>query len=286
MDSIDTMIDQCGTNIHDPYGQYSWDGQNGSMILSHFPFAKDSKGKPMTDAFIFPGSNYRRVILHARLQLDANDQLDVFCGQFVSPDTGSTVLTYSGDYATPDAGLYAGESDDPGATGWRDEDSLQARYAIEFIKAKAGKRPAIAAGYWETAAQMGDAGGKPILAAHDIEVYDRLLAGGLVPAEPAGYTPDCSTCNDNPLQGSVTTDGTIGYDITTTFLYNFPEASTLSETWWDRTPDQWVVPEDAGTPSGKIPMSGVYPHNVVVLRPAGLTSGSTAGADAGADSGS
>ena len=32
---------------------------------------------------------------------------------------------------------------------------------------------------------MGDAGGKPILAAHDIEVYDRLLAGGLVPAEPA-----------------------------------------------------------------------------------------------------
>jgi hypothetical protein len=262
--SIDLMEKECGTDSHVPYGQYSWLGQNGSLLLSRYPFAKTDAGADDTEYFLFPGSSYRRIILRARLQLDSVNQMDVYCAQFVSPDTGNEINQYAGFYATPDAGLYPTEL--TADNGWRDEDNLQARDTIEWIKSQSTTRPAIVAGIWSSSPGYAPDGGAAILEPHDPEVFAQFTNAGFVVAHPANYTPDCSSCNTNPYNAGapITTDGTIGFDFTAAFLYNFPNGSTLSDTFWNNTPAEWNVPVPDG---GMFPLSMTYPQSVQILRP-------------------
>ena len=266
--TIDDMLSTCGQDTDDPYGQMSWHGQNGTVVLSRFPFAKNDAGVDETEAFIFPGSSYRRVILRARLQLDSTSQMDVYCAQLVSPDTGNEIIQYVGQYATPDAGLYPEEN--TADNGWRDEDSLQLRDAIDWIKSQSGHNPAIVAGLWNSSAGYTPPdGGAPILEPHDPEVVQQFTNAGFAIAHPAKYTPGCSSCNTNPYNAgaSLTVDGTIGFDWTSTYLYNFPPGSTLSDTFWNTTQSEWnvPVPTDAGTTN--FPLSMTYPQTVQILRP-------------------
>jgi hypothetical protein len=267
--NIDTMQTECGSDVNDPYGQFDYGGMNGTMVLSRIAFATNPDGSPQTEYFVFPGSNYHRLILRTTLQVDSATTMDVYCAQLVYPNNGSSVITYTGPYATPDAGLYPGENTATGDNGWRDEQSLQARDAIEWIQSQSGQKPAIVAGSWISSPGYTPDGGAPVLDPYDPEVYAQFIKAGFAPAHPIGYKPSCEVCNTNPYAAGspLTTDGTIGFDWTTTFLLNFPAASTLQETFWDTDPSGWTIQipgMDAGTP---FPMSPYYPRSVQILRP-------------------
>ena len=79
---------ECGTDTHDPYGQYNWGGNNGELILSQHPIVS-------SEAYIFPGTIFRRALLHTVIQVNANTKLDVYCGQFVYADKGLQVMNYT-----------------------------------------------------------------------------------------------------------------------------------------------------------------------------------------------
>jgi hypothetical protein len=265
---IDFSMQECGTDTNDPYGQYNWGGNNGELLLSAHPFATKPDGTPDVEAYIFPGTIFRRALLRAKVQINSDAKLDVYCGQFVYADKGLQVMSYDGLYATPDAGLYPTESTVD--NGWRDEQSLQARDAIQWVAAQSGSNPAIIAGEWHTSP-----GYPPVLEAYEPEVFNQLVTASAtntspwVPAHPTNYQQTCTYCNDNPYNAApLTTDGTTGYDYMMTFLYNFSPNSVLSETIWDNQPGQWTIQfqgVDAGAAS--FPLSQFYGRSVQVLLP-------------------
>jgi hypothetical protein len=263
---VSTMYDECGSDAQDPYGQFEYAGMNGTMILSRYPFARNRVGEDDTSAYLFPGSSFRRAALRANVQLDSSTTIDVYCAELTSPPGGWSVLTYTGLYASPDAGLYADEvSDDD---GWRDERSLQARDLVDWVKSQSQGAPAVLAGEWNAglAESKGDSG-TPLLAASDPEVLRRFLDAGWVPAHPADHTTACTRCNGNPYQAGapVTADGTLGVDTTTTFLLGFPASATIYETIWDVGVGD--IPAITGMDGGPFPLSPDYPRRVQILRP-------------------
>src|SRR6185312_17338058 len=116
-------------------------GQNPSMILSKYPFAKKSDGTDDVDRFVLPSTNFRRTVLYAKIQIDPAHTVDLYCPQFTSPLLGQN-LPYNGSYAQAST---IGE--DAGASYqfdlYSDENLLQAHKTVDWIRSKTGSGQAI-----------------------------------------------------------------------------------------------------------------------------------------------
>ena len=115
---------------------FAFEGMTPSMILSHYPLKH-------TQALILPATGFRRAVLYAQVQLDA-DAFDFYCAQLSSPLIG-TGVPYTGDYGQG-----------PSANGWQNEQDLQSTRVISFITKTSGatRNRAIIAGDWHSSEQV------------------------------------------------------------------------------------------------------------------------------------
>jgi hypothetical protein len=245
--------DQC---TNDPREQYAYDGMNSVMMLSRYPLKN-------TQAFVLPGTGYRRAILYAQVELE-DQTVDFFCGQLVSPLVDG-VLPYVGSYGTDIAGQE---------NGWEDEQDLQAQKAVAWIQATA-VHPAIIAGDWHATlpvtSQAADGGSTPLLVSQSPEVmdlFDKSYGGAFVRAEPTGYQPTCEYC-PAPQDVYNTGTGVVPEDFTATFLFDFADGATVEDSLW--ATDNGAVPltsfNYATAPAATGPLSPYFGRLVRVLRP-------------------
>ena len=101
--------DECTNDAREPF---AYGGMNGTLMLSRYPLANQQ-------AFVLPGTGYRRAILYAQVQLE-DQVVDFFCGQLMSPLVDG-VLPYVGNY---------GKDVTNQENGWEDEQFLQARKTV------------------------------------------------------------------------------------------------------------------------------------------------------------
>jgi hypothetical protein len=118
---------------------------------------------------------------YAKVEIESGKFIDYFCTE---------LNAHYGD-ALPYVGHYAkASSSDP----WADEQVLQGRRAVEWIKLKAGNRPAIISGDWGVSRRYVDGSGKEVITAQGGFALFDLLDREFVPALPAGFVPQCTEC--------------------------------------------------------------------------------------------
>jgi hypothetical protein len=244
----------CTTDSRQPFASQ---GMNGNLMLSRYPLTN-------TQAYILPGTGFRRVILYAQVMLEDNQTVDFFCGQLISPLIDSEI-PYVGNYGTDIVGQ---------ANGWEDEQDLQAQRAVAWIQATA-KHPAIIAGDWHSTAQVmqedPEGGTTVVLDAQSVEVmklFDGALGGAFVRAEPSLYQPACESC---PAPQNLYNAGS-GYlpeDFTPTFLEGFPAGATVEDSQWGmgNTVPLSSIPWEPAPIGGAGPVSPYWGRLVRVLRP-------------------
>ena len=250
--SLATGHQACTSDPRQPFG---YEGMNGTLMLSRYPLTN-------TQAFILPGTGFRRAILYAQVVLE-DQTVDFFCGQLISPLVDGE-LPYVGNYGV----------DIPNQeNGWEDEQDLQAQKAVAWIKSitQQTKHPTIIAGDWHaTQGTPDDDGGAFVLAPQSPEVmalFDQSLGGAFVRAEPTPYADACEYC---PSPTNVYNSGSNVYpeDFTPMFLARFPASSTTDDTLWGQAnvvPLPTIPYEPAPASSG--PISPYYGRLVHVLRP-------------------
>jgi hypothetical protein len=259
------------------------EGANTTLLASRFPLAKSADGSDATDVYYLPSSYERRSILHARLLLnpqDTSSTLDFFCGYLQTPLLQST-LPYSGNYSS---GTMYPDMAAPGTNGWRDEQNLQAKRAIAWIKKIVGSGPTIVAGDWHASMHrpLGPPsdGGPPMptmLMPWTIGDQSPEVAGALAqaftPAHVSGWGYPCTFCPSasagaeppNPYNPPPQTMWVEGYDFATTYVSGMGFGSVTDESV-RFTQDSVVY--DPTKPNQMGPLSEFYGHRVRILRPA------------------
>jgi hypothetical protein len=246
-------LQACTTDPREPFEQ---NGMNATLMLSRYPLSN-------TQAFILPGTGYRRVFLYAQVALE-DQTVDFFCGQLISPLIDGQ-LPYVGNYGV----------DIPNQeNGWEDEQYLQAKKVIPWIKATAS-HPAIIAGDWHSTLKVTAAApdGGTITVLDDqspkvISAFDKDYGGAFLRAEPSDYKPICEYC---PAPKNVYNTGSNIHpeDFTPTFLYGFPPtATTTDDIQWGTDNVVPLTPypyQPAPAPVG--PVSVYFGRLVRVLRP-------------------
>jgi hypothetical protein len=244
----------CTTDSRQPF---AYQGMNATLMLSRYPLAN-------TQAYILPSTGFRRVILYAQVMLEDNQTVDFFCGHLVSPLIDAD-LPYVGNYGTDIAGQE---------NGWEDEQDLQARRAVAWIRATA-KHPAIIAGDWHATSQVtepGPEGGTTVvldpLSVEVMKLFDQSLGGAFVRAEPSPYQPVCQYC-PAPQNIYNAGSGVLPEDFTQTFLEGFAADATVEDSLWGQGNTVTLTPipyEPAPTPPLG-PLSQYWGRLVRVLRP-------------------
>ena len=239
----------------DPRQPFSSNGMNATLMLSRYPLIN-------TQAFILPGTGFRRVVLYAQVKLE-DQVVDFFCGHFVSPLIDG-VIPYVGNYGV----------DIPNQeNGWEDEQILQARKIVPWIKATT-TYPAIIAGDWHATALVtgtsADGGTTTVLADQSravMQLFDQSLGGAFLRAEPDGYKATCEYC-PSPQNVYNVGSGVLPEDFTPTFLKGFPPGATVEDSLWgmnNTVPLTSIPDEPAPAPFG--PISIYYGRLLRVLRP-------------------
>jgi hypothetical protein len=238
----------------DPRQPFSYDGMNGTLMLSRYPLSH-------TQAFILPGTGFRRAVLYAQVALE-DQTVDFFCAQLMAPGVDNR-LPYVGNYGT----------DVPNQeNGWEDEQDLQARKTVAWIKSTA-THPAIIAGDWYSTSQVtatGADGGPTIVlasfAAEVLAMLDESLGGAFVRAEPPGYVPACDQCPAPQCVYNASNSPPL--DETPTFLAGFPASATLEDSLWgmENTVPLSSIPDEPA-PAAFGPISGNYGRLVRIARP-------------------
>ena len=237
---------------------FSYSGMNGTLMLSRYPLSNEQ-------AFVLPGTGFRRAILYAQVTLEDTSVVDFVCGQLVSPLVDGDI-PYTGNYGTDVAGKE---------NGWEDEQYLQARKTVAWINGVVA-HPAIIAGDWHATTPVSttapDGGTTVVLTAQSPEVIKLLDAsqgGAFAPAEPDGYTPACQSC---PSPQNIYNNGSGYYpeDFTRTFLQGFPTNPnpTVEDVLWGMenvVPLMSIPYEPAPAPFG--PITSYWGRQVRVLRP-------------------
>lgn len=182
----------------DPLARYTFDGNNGVLLLSTHPFSMATSDAGVTDAglpaddgpaFItFPSTEFRAGALRAPVDIGSgtgnSTKLDIYCAILTTPST-SAERPYSGQYG----GTGATSADQ-----WLQENILQAKQLGTFVKSISGarKRRAVIAGDYYTGPAIGN------LQALNQASYDTLTP--VLPlAMAVDYTPQCTFCGANPL---------------------------------------------------------------------------------------
>ena len=212
-------------------------GQTGSMVLSRYPLSD-------VQTFFQGATSNQRVIHYAKVAIERDKSIDFFCAE-LSPAFGALV-PYHGFYAT---------NPDPNVDPWGQEQTYQANRLIEFVKAKAGSRPALLSGDFATSQAYTAPDGAKI-DAQNPEVLD-LLNKAFTPAFPPGFIPRCTECAApaNPYNGD------LNIFQFRTYLVNMPASSAVGAgTFFTES----VVPLSTGA---KVPLSDRWGFETLVLRP-------------------
>ena len=258
---------------------FMYGGQTPLLILSKYPF--NSK-----KAYIFPSTGIQRGILKVQVQLEGDLAVDVFCTQLASPQLDSS-LPYVGSYGRDTAPVDGG----PGENGWADEQGLQAKRAVSWIRSEVERDgvPAVVMGtFYSTigvTASGGDAGislASGTLSPGVMQTLDDSEDGGaFLRAEPYAYARACDTCPENAY-----TPGHAPLEFQPMFLLGFPAGQVwvASETLW--ATDNGVVPLtstqfETAPPGNTGPLSTYYAHNWQIFRPPPGPGAGDAGVDAG-----
>jgi hypothetical protein len=247
-DGVTTMSasqNQCTKQSQDAF---AFNGQTANMILSKYPLTN-------TSYYVLPSTAFRRVVLKAQVQLE-DQAVDFFCTQLSGPTV--PLLQYTGHY---------GKSLPSGENGWEDEQDLQVKRAIAWVKSEADKDgvPAVFAGDWDASPGTTEADGGVGLTATSPEV-PQLMDSTFALAVPPSYVPICDYCssNLNPYNKQPET-----YQLLREYTYKFPTNAALSETLWGTTPDISITGTtlDPAPPGGLGTIGEYFAHNVVLLRP-------------------
>jgi hypothetical protein len=270
LETIGSTNSDCTTDDHPAF---AFGGQAPTMILSRYPFVPNS-----TQAYILPATGYRRVVLKAQVQLEDNHAVDLFCAQAISPLI-DTSLPYSGNFGQDNAAT--------GENGWEDEQDLQTKEAVAWIKqqADADNLPAIIGADWHATVPCGsyapaDAGPYPTppacpqtglgsLSPEVIQTIDQRWGGPFQRADPPGYVQSCDFC---PAPANAYNSASqVPLELSPTYLYKFAPSSTVAETlfWTDNGAVTGITGNSYNPPppGGTGPLSVYFPHNVQVLRP-------------------
>lgn len=224
----------CNTDIRD---YKAFKGQTDSLVLSRFPLSD-------VETYYFPTTGYQRAMHYAKVAIERDKSIDFFCSE-LSPSFGSLV-PYHGAYAP-----------NPDADPWSQEQLLQAKQVIDFVKKKSGTtRPAIITGDWSTSEAYTSPDGSIKIDDQNGAVID-LLNKSLVPALPPGFAPRCTECATpaNPYNGDLNI-----WQLRTYFA-NLPASSAVEAGLFFT---DFVVPLPTGA---KGPLSDRFGFEVRVLRP-------------------
>lgn len=227
----DTISTTCRTNAK---ADYVFRGQTPSLILSKYPLTR-------TEAHQLPATSFRRAVLAATLELEAGVELDYYCAHF----------SVEQSQAYPYTGLYGEYSAGDSAQGWHQEQALQVKQLIDFVKRRSGDRRAIIAGDFETSLAVPESN----IVDRNPAVVERLRSNFQL-AVPATYTPICTTCEPtrNPYNS-----GSAGFWEHAVYLHNFgPDASVSAGLFFT----------DPAVTSGSItgPLSPSFGFNTRILR--------------------
>lgn len=224
----------CTNDRHDPL---AFGGVVQQLLLSHLPLSS-------SEAFVLPSTFFRRVALFSRAETETGRSIDVYCVQ-LSP-------VYDGLF--PYTGSYGGGDD---TRGWANEQLLQERKVVQWIKQKSAGRPALILGDWGAALGVLGSDGKKLLDDVNPDVI-RELRAAFAEATPRNWTPLCTNCpkSQNPYNGDIT-----GFWDQRTYLLNFAADSTVAASTFFT---ERVVPLSSGE---KGPLSPRFGFNVRVLRP-------------------
>lgn len=228
-ESWDDNAQNCKTN---PKAGYAFRGSTPSLILSKFPLTN-------TQSIQLPATGNRRAVLAATIPLEAGVDIDFYCAHVTASQ--SVAVPYTGQYGATD-----------GDKGWADEQALQTRQIIDFVKGRSGQRQAIVAGDWQ---------GSIAVAGTDIADRNpdiiRLLRSNFQEATPADYVPQCTACvaPKNPFG-----KGNTGFFALDVYLNNFqPNAAVEASLFFT----EFTVPLADGTLG---PLSPYFGFNTRVLR--------------------
>lgn len=258
----------------DPSARYAFDGTNGVVLLSRFPF--DPSGAP--EIVNLGATDFRVALIRAPIVVQDSPKtvVDAYCTVLTTPASGVTrpyVGPYGGDGRTctkdsdcktaspdfekcsPSWGICVGAAEQQ----WKNELLLQVGKVADLVAAKSGaiRRRAVVMGDWYTGPQVGT------LTALNVESFNALTAR-LPLASAEGYAPTCTFCADNPIQ---TPPGTTPTGTSTWSSYsvlgNIPVTDVRSNAVTLKTPSVTA----AGL-AYKIPVSSYYGFRTVVrIRP-------------------
>ncbi|MFC1641407.1 DUF4397 domain-containing protein [Myxococcota bacterium] len=157
---------------------FAFDGETGLVVLS-----RDAIDKKEASLHLLPSTSWQRGVLRAPLLLSNGVPVDFYCTSF-SEFRVPTYMPYTGPYGN-------GQQQEAAVI---EEQRLQAVRLAEFVQAKSQYARPIIAGLFYSGPETG------ALQAFRPEAYELLMNQyGYEPLVPAGYTPACTFCPDNPL---------------------------------------------------------------------------------------
>jgi hypothetical protein len=230
----------CLTDTRPPLG---FEGQNSSMILSHYPLSN-------SDALILPSTNYRRAVLYSQVQLE-DQTVDFYCGFFITTLISSDL---------PYVGVY-GSGQTTSVNAYQAEQLYEAQQLVSYVQQKSQGRPAIVVGDWRSSAAPADGGAGPQGLSQGTMQY-LLGVQGWVPANTPTWQPQCNYC---PGSQNVYNGPNDSYFVEQPFLVSWTGDPTQATTDESLLFAQNTVP--LGGDAGLGPVSPYYGLNIRVLRP-------------------
>jgi hypothetical protein len=216
---------------------YAFSGVAPTLVLSRFPVSN-------VGTYVLPSTSYRKVVVHADLEIERDQRVRVFCGQF-SVINDASIFPYTGRFG-------AGPNDN----AWANEQLLQAKRLVEHVEALSQDGvPAIVTGDFRASLPYESNGELTIGGVGEATM--RTLLDAFTSAEAEGYVPTCTACprSINPLNGAPP-----GLWSIRTFLRGWAPRSTLQSEVAFR---ELVVPIG----DTRVPLSEGFGYSVRLLRP-------------------
>lgn len=199
-ESIEAMYEKCTTsNQGNPH--YVYDGSTGLVLLYNSSSLTPAPGES-PEVIQLPSSTWKRSAMRVPLKITGNGAIvDFWCANVRAPNSESFL---------PNGGPYYGydANGQPNAAGVENietcnsaEENLQISRLISAVnsRATAANRRAIIAALTYTSPQIGADVNNPIITGLHPENFALFENPPWEELTVANYTPQCTFCNDNPL---------------------------------------------------------------------------------------
>ncbi len=192
-ESIEEMYSKCTTtNGRKPH--YVYDGATGIAVLTKLPIATNADGP---EVVLLPASTWNRAALRVPLVLPNNAIIDFWCASVRAPNS---------EVFLPNGGPYYGVADGGGENskaGNAAEENLQIARLIAAVNGRvdSSQRRAIVAALTYASPSIIDSQGTQLITELLPENFALFQQANWSELVPANYTPLCTYCGDNPLNG-------------------------------------------------------------------------------------